>query len=385
MMYINLFWAWGHPEVYILILPIFGIFSEVVPIFSQKKLFGYASMVWALFAITFLSFIVWLHHFFTMGAGASVNAFFGIMTCIIAVPTGVKIFNWLFTMFRGRVLFESPMLWFIGFVVIFTFGGMAGVILSIPAFDFQVHNSLFLIAHFHSVIIGGVLFGFFAGYTYWFPKFIGFKLNEKLGKLAFWFWFFGFCLAFLPLYILGLMGATRRLNHYDVSEWQPLFIVATIGALLIFIGLGFQILQLYVSIRDRNKNRDLTGDPWNGRTLEWSTSSPPPIYNFAIIPEVHTRDPFWDMKQNPKRYEAERKYQAIHMPKNTSLGFFIGIFSFTFGFGMVWELFWLVGVSFIAIIACTILRLFQSDTEYLIPVSQLEMDESKQISRSVSL
>ncbi len=267
MMYINLFWAWGHPEVYILVLPAFGIFSEVVPVFSHKKLFGYTSMVWAIIAITFLSFIVWLHHFFTMGAGANVNAFFGIMTMIIALPTGVKVFNWLFTMFRGKIRFATPMYWFLGFIIIFTIGGAAGVLMSIPAADFQVHNSLFLIAHFHFVIIGGVLFGIFAGYSYWFPKFTGFKLSEKIGKYAFWCWFIGFLLAFSPLYLLGFMGATRRLDHYDVPEWQPLFIIAGVGSFLILCGFALQVLQLYVSFKRRHQNEDRTGDPWNGRTL----------------------------------------------------------------------------------------------------------------------
>ncbi|MFZ0565328.1 MAG: cytochrome o ubiquinol oxidase subunit I [Chlamydiales bacterium] len=374
MMFINLIWSWGHPEVYILILPIFGIFSEIVPVFSRKQLFGYISMVWAIVAIAFLSFIVWLHHFFTMGAGPEVNAFFGTMTMIIAVPTGVKIFNWLFTMFRGRVQFATPMLWFIGFVIIFTVGGMTGVLLSIPAVDFQVHNSLFLIAHFHSVIIGGVLFGFFAGYTYWFPKFVGFKLNETLGKCAFWCWFFGFLLAFLPLYILGLMGATRRLNHYDVVEWQPLFIVAAIGLVLILFGLGFQLLQLYVSIMQRKKNRDSTGDPWNGRNLEWSTTSPPPFYNYAITPEVHERDAFWARKKEKEKEKPT--YQEIELPKNTSLGFYIGVFSFIFGFGVIWHMFWLSAISLIAIVVCVIIRLSQKETEYVVSAKEIEEIET---------
>ena len=275
MMYVNLIWAWGHPEVYILVLPAFGIFSEVVATFSQKRLFGYTSMVWAIVAITFLSFIVWLHHFFTMGSGANVNAFFGIMTMLIAVPTGAKIFNWLFTMFRGRVHFTTPMLWFLGFVLVFTTGGMTGVLLSIAPIDFQTHNSLFLIAHFHSMVIGGVLFGFFAGLAYWLPKVVGFRLNEKLGKYAFWCWLVGFLLAFFPLYVLGLMGATRRLDHYETSMgWQPLFMVAAVGVTLISCGIAFQILQLLVSVQYRKQNTDTTGDPWNGRTLEWSTLSP---------------------------------------------------------------------------------------------------------------
>lgn len=377
MMYVNLIWAWGHPEVYILILPIFGIFSEVVSVFSQKRLFGYTTMVWAIIAITFLSFIVWLHHFFTMGAGANVNAFFGVMTMIIAIPTGVKVFNWLFTMFRGRVILSTPMLWFLAFVAVFSIGGMTGVLMSIPGFDYQAHNSLFLIAHFHSTIIGGVVFGFFSGYTYWFPKFAGFTLNEKWGRYAFWCWFIGFLLAFLPLYALGLMGATRRLNHYTVTEWHPLFIVAGFGALLISAGLGFQILQLIVSIRDRKKNRDVTGDPWNGRTLEWSTSSPPPFYNFAVTPEAHERDAFWEMKQSgefPPKTKPE--YKKIHMPKNTSIGVYIGILSFFFGFGLIWYMFWLAILSGLGILICLIVRLYEKTDDYVL-VKEIEKIEAK--------
>jgi len=374
MMYINLFWAWGHPEVYILVLPAFGIFSELVPVFSQKRLFGYVSMVWALVAITFLSFIVWLHHFFTMGAGANVNSFFGIMTMIIAVPTGVKIFNWLFTMYRGRVILSSSMYWFLGFVIIFTLGGMTGVMLAIPGIDFQAHNSLFLIAHFHSTIIGGVVFGFFAGFTYWFPKFTGFKLNEKLGKYAFWFWFVGFLVAFMPLYLLGFMGATRRLNHYMNQEWHPLFVVAAIGAILIVIGVGFQALQIYVSIRDRKKNMDTTGDPWNGRTLEWATTSPPPFYNFAFVPDVKARDAFWKMKEDHEKKRTD--YEPIHMPKNTGAGFYLGVISFVFAFAAVWHMFWLVALSSVALVAVVIMRLYDKDVDY-----HVEVDEIAKIER----
>jgi cytochrome o ubiquinol oxidase subunit I len=377
MMYINLFWAWGHPEVYILVLPAFGIFSEVVAVFSQKKLFGYTSMVWAIAAIAFLSFIVWLHHFFTMGAGANVNAFFGIMTMIIAVPTGVKVFNWLFTMFRGRIQFKTPMYWFLGFMITFTIGGMAGVLMSIPAADFQIHNSLFLIAHFHFVIIGGTLFGFFAGYSYWFPKFTGFKLNETLGKYAFWCWMIGFLLAFLPLYLLGFMGATRRLNSYDVPEWQPLFIIAAVGALFILIGVGLQVLQLIVSIKQRHQTRDLTGDPWNARTLEWSTTSPPPFYNFALIPEVHQKDAFWVMKHQKIVDQPPKKYEDIHMPKNTSMGVVIGAFSFLFGFALIWWMFWLAALSAIGMIAGIIIHLYQKHPDYYVPAQEVEQIESR--------
>lgn len=374
MMYINLIWAWGHPEVYILVLPAFGAFSEIVATFSAKRLFGYKSMVWAIIAITFLSFIVWLHHFFTMGAGANVNAFFGIMTMVIAIPTGVKVFNWLFTMFRGRVNLATPMLWFLGFVVIFTLGGMAGVLMSIPAADFQIHNSLFLIAHFHSVIIGGVLFGFFAGFTYWFPKIFGFVLDENLGTYAFWCWLIGFLLAFLPLYILGLMGATRRLDHYDASTgWQSLFLVAMLGVSVIFIGISLQIVQLIVSIKNRKKLAERASDPWNGRTLEWSTTSPPPFYNFAIIPVVTDKDPFWLAKQSTQHEKVT--YQTIHYPKNTPLGIAIGMVSILFGFAIVWCIHWLTLISFLSIIALLIKYLSKEELETFITAEEVEKIE----------
>lgn len=372
MMYINLIWAWGHPEVYILMLPAFGVFSEIVPTFSGKRLFGYTSMVGALIAIAFFSFIVWLHHFFTMGAGADVNAFFGIMTMVIAIPTGVKVFNWLFTMFRGRVHFTTPMLWFMGFVTTFTIGGATGVLMSVPAIDFQVHNSLFLVAHFHNMIIGGVVFGYFAGFTYWFPKIFGFKLNERLGKYAFTCWLVGFLLAFIPLYILGLMGATRRLDHYDPSMgWQGLFIVAGIGVVIICLGVGFQILQLIVSIWQRNKNRDLTGDPWNGRTLEWSVPSPAPFYNFAVDPVVTGRDPFWSTKQLAVKKQAPRTYSDIVLPKNSGMGMVIAGFATLFGFAVVWHIWWLMGLALLGAIGSIIIRTSGEDQEYVITAAEV--------------
>jgi cytochrome o ubiquinol oxidase subunit I len=372
MMYINLIWAWGHPEVYILILPAFGVFSEVVATFSRKRLFGYTSMVVALMAITVLSFLVWLHHFFTMGAGANVNAFFGIMTMVIAIPTGVKVFNWLFTMFRGRITFASPMLWFLGFIVTFTIGGMAGVLLSVPPADFQLHNSLFLVAHFHTMVIGGVVFGYFAGITYWFPKVFGFKLNERLGKYAFWCWITGFMVTFIPLYILGLMGATRRLDHYDASMgWQGLFIVSGIGVAIICLGVGFQVLQFAYSIIKRKSNLDVSGDPWNGRTLEWSTTSPAPHYNFALIPEVKSRDAFWEIKQKPNQNLGKQDYQDIIMPKNTPLGLYIAGLAFLLGFCLVWHIYWLAPFALLGIIAVIVMRTFDEDTEHLIKASEV--------------
>lgn len=374
MMYINLIWAWGHPEVYILILPAFGIFSEVVATFSQKRLFGYKTMVGALFAITFLSFVVWLHHFFTMGAGANVNAFFGITTMIIAVPTGVKIFNWLFTMYRGRIRFATPMRWFISFVLTFTIGGVTGVLMAVPALDFQVHNSLFLVAHFHNVIIGGVVFGFFAGLTYWFPKIFGFKLNETLGKYANYCWVVGFMIAFLPLYALGLMGATRRLDHYDGEGWQTLFIVAGFGVLIIALGIGLQLLQLGVSIWQRKKSIDTTGDPWNGRTLEWSVPSPAPFYNFAVTPKVDSRDAFWEMKQRISRGQAQEKpkYEDIRLPKNSGLGIVIAAFAFMVGFGLIWHMWWMAALGVLGVVMTVIVRASNDDTEYTLTAEDLE-------------
>lgn len=365
MMYVNLIWAWGHPEVYILILPAFGIFSEVVATFSQKALFGYKSMVAAIMAIAFFSYVVWLHHFFTMGAGANVNAFFGITTMIIAIPTGVKVFNWLFTMYRGRVKFTSPMYWFIGFVVTFTIGGMTGVLLAIPAIDFQMHNSLFLVAHFHNMIIGGVVFGFIAGLTYWFPKIFGFTLNETLGKAAAWCWIIGFVGAFGPLYILGLMGATRRLDSYDASlGWQGLFIVAGVGLMIILLGVGLQVLQLFVSILTRKKHLDTIGDPWNGRTLEWSTPSPAPFYNFAIQPRVDSRDAFWKAKHS--KTERSEKFEPFYLPKNTPFGLIIAFAAFVVSFALIWHIWWLAVIGLVALIGVLLIRCNEEETEYLV-------------------
>lgn len=375
MMYVNLVWAWGHPEVYILVLPAFGIFSEVTATFARKKLFGYKSMVGATIAIGLLSFVVWLHHFFTMGSGASVNAFFGIMTMIIAVPTGVKIFTWLFTMYRGRVEFSVPMMWTIAFLVTFTIGGMTGVLLAIPGADFVLHNSLFLIAHFHNTIIGGALFGYFAGFYFWFPKMFGFKLNERLGRYSFWCWVIGFYLAFMPLYMLGFMGMTRRLNQYDNPAWQPYLYVAFVGALFVLAGIGFMLLQLYVSFRDRNKNLDVTGDPWDARTLEWATSSPPAFYNFAVTPVVDDLDAFHAAKERglpppPKHYEP------IHMPRNTGVPLIVNGFLLVMCFALIWHIWWLAAGSFAATIITFIVRSYNDDVDYYVQPDEIERIEN---------
>jgi cytochrome o ubiquinol oxidase subunit 1 len=370
MMYINLIWTWGHPEVYILILPPFGVFSEVISTFSRKPLFGYRSMVLATMVITLLAFTTWLHHFFTMGSGADVNGFFGITTMVIAIPTGVKIFNWLFTMYGGRVRFTSPVLWTLGFMVTFTIGGMTGVLMAVPPADFVLHNSLFLIAHFHNVIIGGVVFGCFAGLTYWFPKAFGFRLHEGLGKAAFWCWFVGFYLAFMPLYILGFMGMTRRMNHYDNPAWVPYLLVAEGGAVLIFIGILLQIVQLVWSIRKRETLR-AGADPWDGRTLEWSTASPPPPYNFARIPQVAGLDAYWEVKQEVATVSAQ-PLEAIEMPKNSGLGFFVSFFAVIGGFGMIWHIWWMGVLALAAFFALIVWSSWDEEDEF--ELSSVEVD-----------
>ncbi|SON58064.1 Ubiquinol oxidase subunit 1 [Hartmannibacter diazotrophicus] len=379
MMYVNLIWIWGHPEVYILVLPVFGVFSEVVATFSGKRLFGYASMVYATVVITILSYLVWLHHFFTMGSGASVNSFFGITTMIISIPTGAKMFNWLFTMYKGRIRFELPMMWSIAFMLTFVIGGMTGVMLAVPPADFVLHNSLFLIAHFHNVIIGGVVFGTFAGISYWFPKAFGFKLDPHWGKLSFWFWVVGFYFAFMPLYVLGLMGVTRRMNHFDDASLQIWFVLAAFGALLIAIGIACFFVQIYVSIRDRERLKDVTGDPWDARTLEWSTSSPPPAYNYAFTPVVHDHDAWYDMKTRGYVRPTEG-FIPIHMPKNTGTGAILAGLAVVFGFAMIWHIWWLAALGFAGILVVAIGHTFNYARDYYIDarsVSETEADRSR--------
>ncbi|AAK85962.1 cytochrome o ubiquinol oxidase subunit I [Agrobacterium tumefaciens] len=376
MMYVNLIWIWGHPEVYILVLPAFGIFSEIVATFSGKRLFGYASMVYATAVITILSYLVWLHHFFTMGSGANVNAFFGITTMIISIPTGAKIFNWLFTMYKGRIKFDVPMLWTIGFMITFVIGGMTGVLLAVPPADFVLHNSLFLIAHFHNTIIGGVVFGVLAGIVYWFPKAFGYRLDPFWGKLSFWFWFIGFYFAFMPLYILGLMGITRRISQFEDNSLQIWFVIAAFGAFLIALGIASFIIQLIVSFLKRDQLRDVTGDPYNARTLEWSTSSPPPQYNFAFTPVIHDVDAWHDMKKRGYSRPLDG-FIPIHMPKNTGAGVIISAISVVLGFALVWHIWWLAALSFIGVIAVSIAHTFNYNRDYYIPASDVSTVEAE--------
>lgn len=375
MMYTNLIWMWGHPEVYILMLPAFGVFSEVVATFSRKPIASYTTNVLGMIGVSALALSVWLHHFFTMGASANINAFFGFMTLIIGIPTAVLFFTWIATMHKGKIKFDTPMLWFLGFVAIFTIGGLSGLVLAIPPSDFQLHNSLFLVAHFHSNVIGGVLFGIFCGITYWFPKFTGFRLNERIGRQAFWCWVIGFCLSFIPMYVLGLMGATRRLDHYDSSTgWQPLFVLMFIGGVVIAVGLALQVVQIIASIAEKKRLRDVTGDPWDGRSLEWATASPPQFYNFTVIPQVKTRDAFWEQKrtgQNPSTYED------IYIPKNTAAGIYISIFAFLAGFGFIWHLIWLVVLSIVGIIIIFVRRGFDEDPEYTLTAEEVQRLEKE--------
>jgi cytochrome o ubiquinol oxidase subunit 1 len=389
MMFMNLIWAWGHPEVYILVLPAFGVFSEIFSTFSRKPLFGYRSMVIATMAICILAFMVWLHHFFTMGAGGDVNAIFGIATMIIAVPTGVKIFNWLFTMYGGRVVFATPLLWALGFVITFVIGGMTGVLLAVPPADFVLHNSLFLVAHFHNVIIGGVLFGAFAGYTYWFPKAFGFKLHEGIGKAAFWFWIVGFYVAFMPLYWLGLDGMTRRMQHYDVPEWQPWLLVAAFGVLLITIGIGLQVWQVIYSIKHREELDDVTGDPWDGRSLEWATASPPPLFNFAVLPNVEGEETYWVVKRAARQRAAlseEPEYVDIEMPRNSPVGFICAFFATIMGFALIWHIWWMVIAAFVGAFATFVVFAWRDEHEDLIPAETVaRLDRENRASRSAAL
>jgi cytochrome o ubiquinol oxidase subunit 1 len=373
MMFMNLIWAWGHPEVYILVLPAFGVFSEVVSTFSQKPLFGYRSMVAATMAICVLAFSVWLHHFFTMGAGGDVNGIFGIASMIIAVPTGVKIFNWLFTMYGGRVKFDVPMMWAIGFMITFVIGGATGVLLAVPPADFTLHNSLFLVAHFHNVVIGGVLFGAFAGYTYWFPKAFGFRLDERLGKWAFWCWLVGFYVAFMPLYVLGLQGMTRRMQHYDVPGWRPWLLVAAVGAVIILAGIVLMVAQLVVSIRNRDSLRDETGDPWNGRSLEWATASPPPAFNFAVLPEVSGEDAYWGIKERARRDAVlgeEPEYVDIEVPRNSATGVVCAFFATILGFALIWHIWWMAVVGLVCAFATFVVFAWRDRTEYVVTAAE---------------
>jgi cytochrome o ubiquinol oxidase subunit 1 len=389
MMFQNLIWAWGHPEVYILLLPALGIFSEVISCFAGKPLFGYRSMVLATLWICLNGFMTWLHHFFTMGAGPGVNTAFGISTALISVATGVKVFNYIFTIYGGRIRYTTPMLWSVGFIVAFVIGGMTGVLLAVPPADFQLHNSLFLVAHFHNVIIGSTVFGAFAGLTFWFPKAFGFRLDEKWGQWAFWFSFAGLWVTFLPLYMAGLLGMTRRMQHYDVPEWRPWVLLASFGILVILAGVVCQVMQLVVSIRRREELRDVTGDPWDGRSLEWSTASPPPAFNFAVMPNVEGEEPYWTIKQKSietQNLAREPDYKPIHLPRNSPTGFICAFFSTVTGFALIWHIWWMVGAGLVAAFATFVVFAWRDEQEYEIPAEEVaRLDRPRRAARQAWL
>ena len=372
MNYANMFWLFGHPEVYILILPAFGVYSEVVSTFSSKELYGYTSLVLATMAIAVLSFTVWVHHFFTMGQNADINAVFGIATMCIGVPTGVKIYDWIWTMFRGHVRLTVPMLYSLAFMMTFVLGGLSGIVLAMPPLDYLVHNTLFLVAHFHNMLIPGLLYGMLAGYTYWFPKAFGFRLNERWGRIAWGCWVAGFYLAFMPLYVLGAAGMARRTLEVFEPSFRPWLYVAGVGALILLCALASLFVQLWVSIRDRDQNRVFAGDPWDGRGLEWSMSAPPPEYNYAVIPHVGGRDPFFDGKRRGDVYRPPDRYEAIEVPRESMLGPVIGIAGAAVGFALVWHMWWLAALGLVVVIGALIARSFARDVERTIPAAKVE-------------
>ncbi|NDP48329.1 MAG: cytochrome ubiquinol oxidase subunit I [Sulfuriferula multivorans] len=377
MNFANLFWLFGHPEVYILVLPSFGVYSELISTFSGKSLFGYRSMVIATMAIVALSFAVWMHHFFTMGQSANINAVFGIASMLIGIPTGVKIYDWMWTIFRGRVRFTVPMIYSIGFIYLFVLGGITGILLASPTIDYQVHNTVFLVAHFHNVAIPGALFGLLAGYHFWFPKAFGFRLNERMGKVSAFCWIFGFMLAFFPLYALGLMGLPRRSVAYTEPSYVPLEIAAFLGAILLTVALVTLVVQLWVSIKQRDKNRVFAGDPWDGRSLEWSVSAPPPEYNFAVIPVVTGRDAFTLAKEGGKAYPLPESYTDIEMPKNSVMGPVLGAIGFALAFGLVWHILWMVILFFVAAVVTMIVYGFARDTTRIVPAQQVQQEHRR--------
>ncbi|MEQ2525430.1 cytochrome aa3 quinol oxidase subunit I [Robertmurraya yapensis] len=375
MLWANLFWVWGHPEVYILILPAFGLYSEIISTFSSKNLYGYTSMVASMVIISVLSCLVWAHHFFTMGQGAASNSFFSITTMAIAVPTGVKIFNWLFTMWKGKIRFTVPMLYSIGFIPLFTIGGVTGVMLAMSAADYQYHNTMFLVAHFHNTIIPGVVFAMLAGLTYYWPKMFGFMLNERIGKWTFWALSIGFVLAFFPMYITGLDGQARRMYTYSESTgFGPLNMLSFIGAGIMAIGFVLIVYNIYYSIRYAPRN--IGSDPWDARTLEWATHTPVPEYNFAITPAVNSVEPFWDAKKK-KHVLFPEPLKKIHMPNNSGMPFILSAIFFVWGFSFVFAIWPLVIIATLGIFACLASRSFENDHGRYISLEEVEETEEK--------
>ncbi|WP_409296947.1 cytochrome aa3 quinol oxidase subunit I [Peribacillus sp. SCS-26] len=375
MLWANLFWVWGHPEVYILILPAFGIYSEIISTFARRNLYGYKSMVYSMVVISAYSFLVWAHHFFTMGQGALTNSIFSITTMAIAVPTGVKIFNWLFTLYKGKIEFTSPMLYAMLFIPLFTIGGVTGVMLAMSAADYQYHNTMFLVAHFHMVIIPGVVFAMLAGLTYYWPKMFGFMLNERIGKWAAWFITIGTLVAFMPMFFTGLDGQARRMYTYsEASGFGPLNFISFVGALGLAAGFVLIVYNIYYSTRFAS--RDISSDPWDARTIEWATHTPVPEYNFARLPQVDSSESLWDAKKRG-HVLFKGKYEKIHMPNNSGMPFIMGCIFFAWGFSFVFGIWVPLILTTIGIFVCMALRSFEKDHGHYIPVDEIEETETK--------
>ncbi|MHB1531338.1 cbb3-type cytochrome c oxidase subunit I [Acidithiobacillus sp.] len=375
MLYNDLFWVWGHPEVYFLILPAFGMMSEIIPTFSEKPLFGYVTMVIASFAIAGVSWGVWLHHFFTMAAAPSVNSFYSVTTMLVGIPTGVKVFNWIFTMYRGKVRFELPMLWACLALFLLLVGGMTGMMNAFATNDYMWHNGVFVVAHFHLMVIL-IAASIFGAVEYWFPKVFGFKLEQRWGKWFFWFMVAGTGWVFVPMFLLGFTGMTRRLDYIHYTQWAPFLDVQLVGMVLYCLAVAFFLAHLYVSLRDRVKNR-VGPDAWGtARSLEWMTHSPVPYYNFAFLPNINARDEWAWRKEHGLTDLHAGAYESIHMPKNTGVPLILGILSLGLAFALTWRIWWLALLCLLLIVALIIIRSFDKDTDYTIPADEVKRMEN---------
>ncbi len=371
MLYTNLFWLWGHPEVYFVILPAFGMMSEIIPAFSEKPIFGYVAMILATFAIAGVSWLVWLHHFFTMGMGPYVSTEFSVATMLVGIPTGVKVFNWAFTMYRGKLTYTAAMHWALGALFLVLVGGLTGMMLSIPAINYMVHNSVFVVAHFHMMLLS-IVYAVFGGVMFWFPKIYGYKLNELWGKATFWLFSAGTAFVFIPMFMLGFMGMTRRLDWPFDPRWSNMLNIQEFGIFVYVLSIVAFVVMLYVSIRDR-ACQQVGADAWGtSRSLEWITPSPVPFYNYAIVPQVNARDEAaWRREHGLTNVQPER-YAAVHMPNNTGMAIIIGGLLFVLGFALTWRIWWLSGISLIAIIVLMIYRSAKGDPGYIIPAADIE-------------
>lgn len=384
MMYPNLFWLWGHPEVYFVVLPAFGMVSAIIPTFSEKSMFNYPSMVAATMGIAGVSWMVWLHHYFLMGSGPFVNSFFSVSSMLVGIPTGIKVFNWVFTMWRGRVRLETPMLWAVTSVLLLIGGGMTGMMVAFPAINYVTHKSVFVVAHFHNMFLV-ITFAIFGAFVYWWPKVFGFRLDEHLGKWFFWLFWGGSVFVFVPMYALGFLGMMRRQDYLAHPSWLPLLLLEVFGIALYIASVAAFLLMMYVSIRDRHANRVVGPDAWaTSRALEWVTHTPPPFYNFAVQPVVHGRDEWAWRRDNGLDSLAVDHYEPIHMPKRSAIPGLIGLFAFVFGFAMTWRVWWLAGLALFLVFALLIARSFMSDIGYEVSPEEVEQVENAYLERQAA-